>query len=340
MENSNEDGILMKGRSSQGCIRLGYRLYLSNFRNIFKAAWLPAVVYAIFFSIFTTIGVIQYPRLNISVAVNPDSLFSVIGLYLLIFITFGICLILGGLSEIFFYSTGFGLLSRHKATGNIDRPSRWLAIDLKTSWRVMKGMLFTLLIIIVAIGVFGGIGYALSSIMNHIAGKVVIPPLLFVTPMCLLVIMASLPVVYAMYKYILTPGTNYWLALPAAFTEGLRHWGMLFIAVLVANIVVIGLSAILLLPANILALANFQANLGIVYGDPLGMPDYIVGFTFMIMLVAGFAEAFIRMTIIFIIYYVYGSIETQEEERRKYKARQEEIAEEALKVNARYLARR
>lgn len=337
MENSNEEGMVMKSRSSQSCIRLGYSLYLSNFRKIFKAAWLPALLYAICFSVIVTMGVIQYPRLNISVAIDPGSLMSVLGLYRLIFLIFIVSLIIGGLAEIFFYSAGYSLLMGHKVTGSIARPTRWIAIDRAMLWRALKGMLATFLIIAVVSALCVALGYLMSVIANKSADREMVPAGLFAIPLLLIGLLVTLPVAFPMYKYIFTPGAKYWQSLAAGYVEGMRHYGMLFITLMIGYIVVMIVSAVILLPAHILSLANFQANIGMLYGDPLGMPDYIVTFTVVIMLIAGFAEAFIRMTVHFLMYYVYGSIETQEEERRKFKARQEAMAEEAVKASARYI---
>ena len=45
MEKDKED-ILLKDRSSRACISAGYRLYMSNFKRIFRASWLAAIVFA------------------------------------------------------------------------------------------------------------------------------------------------------------------------------------------------------------------------------------------------------------------------------------------------------
>ena len=77
-------------------------------------------------------------------------------------------------------------------------------------------------------------------------------------------------------------------------------------------------SVILLLPAIVVALANFHANLGVLFGDPLGMPSYIVPLTAVVMAFAGFVEVILRCGFHFIGYYCYGSIDTQEEEKKKF----------------------
>lgn len=332
MENNNEE-VLFKSRSSQSCIRFGYKLYLSNFRKIFKAAWIPALLYAVCFSAVMTVGVIHYPRLNISVVANPQLLMSVLDSYKLIFSIFVIAVILGAVAEILFYASGFRLLAEHKDTGTISRPAKWLQFDKKSSWRAAKGILASLLVVIVLTAIAAGIGDAIALVANKAAGKVMIPPMLMVLPLMLIAVLLSLPVIYALYKYIFTPEAKYWNQLWQTYKDGMRHWGQLFATAFIGVLVILLISTVILLPANILSLANYEANLGILYGDPLGMPSYIVPLTAFIMLIAGFVEAFIRLTIYFIMYYVFGSIEGQEKERREFRNTQMKNRELDLKLN-------
>ena len=99
---------------------------------------------------------------------------------------------------------------------------------------------------------------------------------------------------------------------------GLRHCGQLIVVLLMAFVIVIIVSSILSFPAIVVATANFQANIGLLYGDPLGMPSYIVPLTAIAMAFAGFVEVMTRSVVFFITYYIYGSIETQENEKNKF----------------------
>ena len=72
------------------------------------------------------------------------------------------------------------------------------------------------------------------------------------------------------------------------------------------------------LPAQVLSLANLQAEVGVLNGDPLGMPGYMGWLTAVVFTIAGFFQAYIHLSMLFPTYYMYGSIETQEEERRNF----------------------
>ena len=75
---------------------------------------------------------------------------------------------------------------------------------------------------------------------------------------------------------------------------------------------------VLTLPAILLGIASFQANLGTLAGDPLNMPSYTMALTVLLFFIAGFIQAYVRLSILFPFYYMTGSIDTQEEERRRY----------------------
>ena len=103
------------------------------------------------------------------------------------------------------------------------------------------------------------------------------------------------------------------------FDALLRHFGLLFSVIFV--VVVFTLMALLLttLPAIILALANSQAQVGALLGDPLGMPGYMTSLTLVVFSIAGFIQAYILLSTLFPTYYVYGSAVTQENERNEKK---------------------
>ena len=111
----------------------------------------------------------------------------------------------------------------------------------------------------------------------------------------------------------------------------MKHFGFVFIVLLVSGIVVFVAEYILALPAFLLSMANTQANLGVLNGDPLGMPSHITYVSAVVFFIAGFIQVYIRMSVLFTSYYMYGSIETQEEERRLYK---ETAKKQALTHNA------
>ena len=76
MEKDKED-ILLKDRSSRACISAGYRLYMSNFKRIFRASWIAAIVFAALVSVGGTMMILrpQLALIVLPVTVIIDALF-------------------------------------------------------------------------------------------------------------------------------------------------------------------------------------------------------------------------------------------------------------------------
>ena len=125
-----------------------------------------------------------------------------------------------------------------------------------------------------------------------------------------------MPLSFITIKYIFRTDTRFWKLLSTDYPTALKHYGFMLIVMLVSCIVIVVAEYILALPAMLLATASYQANIGVLYGDPLGMPGYITYVSAVVFFMAGFLQAYIRMSALFTAYYMYGSIETQEEERK------------------------
>ena len=98
----------------------------------------------------------------------------------------------------------------------------------------------------------------------------------------------------------------------------MKHFGFILIVMLVSCIVIGVAEFVLALPAFIMSIANFKANMGVLVGDPLGMPAYIGYVAAVVFLVAGFIQVYLRMSALFNMYYMYGAIETMDAERQHY----------------------
>ena len=272
----------MASRSPQSCISNGYRLYVSSFRSIFKASWPAALLFAVCFSGLVTVWLMQKGLVGLIVT------FAVLGL----------------MCEIAFYSAGIRLFDSRAS--------------LK---RVLIGMLSTLVSFLVIICVTGGIGYALALAINAIGGDKLVKIWWTIIPLTVIGGLLSVPLLFQMFRYILSDDKNYFKGLWKGFKTGMGHWTLLFSAFFISLIVIGIMTAIILLPANVLAIANYQSAYGQLYGDPAGMPGYVFPMTIIVMLIAGFAEAFIRMTGIYIMWFSYGSAVATEKERKEFAKR-------------------
>jgi multisubunit Na+/H+ antiporter MnhB subunit len=78
---TNKHKKLQKSRSSQACIREGYRFYMSHFRRIFRVTWLIAIVFAVITAATSAMPVIISPDLLIH-AIAIETVAVVLLLYI------------------------------------------------------------------------------------------------------------------------------------------------------------------------------------------------------------------------------------------------------------------
>ena len=104
----------------------------------------------------------------------------------------------------------------------------------------------------------------------------------------------------------------------------LHHLGMETLVWLFCLLVVLLLSIITTLPMLIVMAANWLNNVGILTGDPDGMPSYMTWLTIIVFLIAGFIQAYVWLTILGPVYLMRGSISQQEKERAEMKSKIEE----------------
>jgi len=311
------DTTAMKSNGTVASIKLGYQLFAGNFKKLFKASWLFALLFGLVCGVIGPVLSIKLPALITQAMADPGIAMSLnkryTGLLCMCFVLF----IIGGVSEMVFYSSGFSLLRTHLANGAIPRPKTWFSFDRKIVLRTIKGILaslFVLLVVFTLLGLLYYIGVKTLLIRSDTNARIAVWTVLSIA----ILLCVCIPMLFIPIKYILDDKTRFWKLLASDYRIGLRHFGFIFIISIFVCIVMVVATFILQLPTLILATANYQANLGVFYGDTLGMPTYIVPLTALVFFISGFMQAYIRISTLFPLYYMYGSIETQEKERKEY----------------------
>lgn len=318
MTTKQTEATAMKSNSAGASIKLGYGLYASTFSNTFRATWLPALIFSIIFAALGTITIIKLPPLMVAITANGGPTQTLAKEYLALLGTAALLVVIGGVVETAFYSCGLSLLRGHKTTGKMATAKWCPALDKHTTWRTFKAVLSVLLINAVPFAAFT-LWYALK--LRHILAQpgshyaaVGITALL-----AIFMWLALLPTLFVAMKYVINDDKRFWPLLRTDYLPAMRHLGFMLMVVISCGAMVVMATYVLQQPAVILAVANTQANIGVANGDPLGMPTYMTALTFAIFLVSGFVQAYIRMSALFPIYYMYGSIDTQESESKKYR---------------------
>ena len=284
--------ILQKARSYRGILSAGTHLYISNFRRFLKASWLTALIYAFINAALGTLTAIKVPEL---IVVILQQLQRYNGVFIeslqsyLVILAECIALILAAvIAAALAQATIFALLKEHGETGNVPVPGSWWKPSTSMMGRTLKGVLLTLLITI---------------------------------PLLVLVLTApfALPLWYVLFKYIMEPSAGYWATLRKGYGRGMGHWGSLFLVIFLTTLFILLAGMIVMLPAHILYLANYRAQMGVLIGDPLGMPSYMLPMTFITFVLCSFLYFYICLPMLFNGYYAYGSIEAKELEHEQQK---------------------
>ena len=284
--------ILQKVRSYRGILSAGTRLYISAFRRFFKASWLTALIYALINAALGTLTAIKVPELIVVIlqqlqryhGVFIESLQS----YLVILAECIVLILAAIIAAALSQATIITLLKEHSETGNIPIPGSWWKPSTRMMGRTLKGVFLTLLITI---------------------------------PMLILVLTApfALPLWYVLLKYIMEAPTGFWSSLRKGYGRGMSHWGSLFLVFFLTTLFILLTGMIVMLPAHILFLANYRAQMGVLIGDPLGMPSYMLPMTFITFVLCSFLYFYICLPMLFNGYFAYGTIEAKELEHEQQK---------------------
>lgn len=127
----------------------------------------------------------------------------------------------------------------------------------------------------------------------------------------------TLPFLFSFTKYLADHTTRTKAVFSHDYAKGWRHWGQIFVTMLLAVLVLIPILIILLTPLFIINMAQAANQLGMLNGDPSGAPSYL-----MWLLVATSFLSFLLLasTLVwtFIVeYHLYASIDTFEKQKAK-----------------------
>ena len=308
METKNEETPL-KIRSVKGTITAGYRLYMGNFRRIFRATWPAALLCGLVSALYYHTMMSTLPQLFSAQAQIAQG--NVSGALTAYAVQSGLSL-LNLVAALLFVSYAFSMLCRHREEGIIPYPARWLSRpDGRALLRTVLSALVWMLVMIVVIGIptaivtIGALSMSLTTM-----GLGALLELLFIA-------LIALPLVYPHMRYLTTRNTRLFSILGSGYRQGMRHWGYIFAVLLVLLLLTAIVLSITMLPAIVLLTANMKAQTGVIMGDPLGMPSYMGWLSLIVFILSGFIQAYVVLAIHFPAYYMAGSIEQQEIQRHE-----------------------
>ena len=122
---TKEDLMFQKTRSIASIFYDAYQLYTENFKQLFRASWPIAIIYALVFALATFLFISRLLPMSVSLpafsAINWGSVIAASILTIAAQFLFV-------LAALLLASTAFWTLRAHKATGKIPRPARWWGV--------------------------------------------------------------------------------------------------------------------------------------------------------------------------------------------------------------------
>lgn len=302
----NNDLSALRPRSSQAAISAGYRLFVSNFKHLFRASWLLAVIYALTMGVFACHFFQNVlPLLYQSNGLTGNSTTLVIG---------GALLLLFILIAAAFASVGFHAMSVHKDTGAIPRPARWYGLfHAGIAMRTIVSALWIVATVTVATAVLVGVSYGMKQMTGVSTLTDSVTSMTVLAVVTILILTAALPLAYSVVSGIVFKKKFGWRTPVEDYGKGIRHLGKLFLIALVVVIVTLLLTFVGQMPGHVLTIAHLLAQAGHAQGDPLGMPDNIGLITFGVFTLTGFIQAYIHLSTIFPFYYAVGGEEQNQQ---------------------------
>ena len=170
--------------------------------------------------------------------------------------------------------------------------------------------------------VFTFVSYGVVMVKQPATVAELQPVLTAFSVLYLVVYLLLIPCVYVAMEYMMEPEVKLRKTVFKSYLTGLRHWGFLFIALLIAALCAAVCSALVSIPALIVTAANIISVLGVNFlGDPTGLPSYFNVLQFVVYAISSFICLYINIFVVFVCYFLYGSIKTGEKEKSEFKSR-------------------
>lgn len=301
---NNMEKDLYINRSFSACIKAAYVLFSSNMKTILKKTWLPTLVCAIFFTATILFSIPDKAIHDFGMSHSNIAMIVIGAIYLLSFV--GNTWLIGAVAS---------LLNGKPFKSNLFRSIMLTGVEIIL-------MLFYLFIINVGSSFITS--FLISSKLTTaphalIAGYIIISVLL------LIVFIFSLPFLFSTTRYIIDHETPLSDIFRHGYKMGLKHWGYQFTTYFLAMLLLIIVMFIIMIPLLVISMAQTLNQLGMLNGDANGVPDYFFWLLSATTLITMYVLTYAEVWLFLLSYYIYGSIETKEKNKKDKLKNQEKI---------------
>lgn len=255
-----------------------------------RTTWLPVLIYGIFAGL-STICTLRTARVEVFAEKSP-------GLFLTLFY-------LAAISMLIFFIWAWGRL--------------FSLLNGMTCKKSIARMLISYLCI-VAIGCIFGVfvigAFWLLTRHNDVTPLEILKDNWLVCLICFIVfVLLALPLEYSFTQYMMKREANILPDLPKSYPTGLRHLGFIFITMLITGIITTIISIVITMPQTILVTAQTISAIGVLQGDPPGMPGYFIPLHGATTAITAIMFFYLSAFLLIVTVFMYGSIEKDEEEK-------------------------
>lgn len=293
---------LYKNRGFGATLKAAYNMFLTNFTRIFRHIWWAALVFALVLPLSMVANTLMMK--------SSGSLWWVWVLVALVVVA----------AEVVFFSRLTMLYNEESWKWNIIR--------------ILKLTVVVLFVIVVVAFVFGftkGLmeNWLLADLQEKMktgadaqaAMAMAASANMKVTAVMLcgllIFILLLVPLYYTSMKYVVEVKSRLRKILWPSYTKGLRRWGYIFVLLLLTGLVLFPFVLVVCLPLIIMVTSMMLSTNGVLQGDPSGLPGGFMWLYYAVYVLTVFVLTFFTVFELTVIYFMYGSIETREQERQK-----------------------
>lgn len=269
---------LMVNRSYSRVLKAAYCLLTDNFKRIFKHMWI--------YSLMLSCALALYFLCVINTINGTSQMYAFAVMPLLL------------IAEVLFYARALMPLN--------GRSMKW------NSLRIVKLGVAMLAFVLVLAAIF-----ALCFIGVRGSIKTTFQMAGFLSVISLVTMLLLIPFIYISAKYYMDSSKRLHKQIIIDYKTGIRHWGLQFITTLLAGLAIACIFIVTSLPLIIVYASLVFSLQGEVNGDEAGIPNYFNAITFVAASITYFVTTFMNLYTLYISYYLYGSIETREKEKKE-----------------------
>ncbi len=294
---------LYKNRSFSACIHAAYVLFATNLKIILRRTWLPVLLMAV--------------ALTFNVLFNlPDKHIHDLGMShpMVTASIMGTAFIINLLAEMWVTAVIASLVNQRPLKANL--------------MRVLVIMGIGLIITLAAAGI---INFSHSFVFSFLVSSKLATPstagaagIAITLLLILLLLIFTLPFIFSTTKFLLDHEVRPSAMFKADYRRGFSRWGMLFGAMFFTVVIISILSFVIFVPFIILVTSQTINQLGMLNGDPSGVPGYFFWLLIAITLLTMFIFSYEIIWAMLVNYYVYGAIETKEKLKEENTSQEKE----------------